>query len=210
MKNLAQPSFSKNTQLSFLNEKIPRYFGGNFLKGNPKSKRPLSTKHTLHLVLKSEQALGKNSMLQKKNASAIDRLIRKQAQLCGIKIYHLVNVGNHLHLVIRISNRELYKKYIRSVTGLIARHVLQKQRGTAIVAVKPTLASHRMPEKEALRRSTRTKKFWVARPFTRLIQWGKDFRRISQYMNKNHRQALFIAWGFETTNLEDIYLLNTG
>ncbi len=188
----------KSTQTSFLKDKIPKHFGGSFLKGNAKTPRPLSTKHSLHLVLKSEQAMGKNSMLQKRNVEAIDRILRKQAEKCGVRIYHLVNVGNHIHLVIRITRFHLYRKYIRSVTGLIARHVTQKQRGTATVAVKPSSSANRK------------KKFWVARPFTRLINWGKDFKRVSQYMNKNHRQALFIAWGFETTNLEDIYLLNTG
>ncbi len=188
----------KPTQSSFINDKIPKHFGGSFLKGNAKTPRPLSTKHSLHLVLKSEQAMGKNSMLRKRNVEAIDRILRKQAQKCGVRIYHLVNVGNHIHLVIRITRFHLYRKYIRSVTGLIARHVTQKQRGTATVAVKPNS------------NAVRKKKFWVARPFTRLINWGKDFKRVSQYMNKNHRQALFIAWGFETTDLDDIYLLNTG
>ncbi len=187
----------KSTQLSFFNDKVPKYFGGKFLKGNPKRKRPLSTKHSLHLILKSEQAIGSRSMLQKRNIQTVDRILRKQAKKFGVKIYHLVNVGNHLHLVIRITNRDLYTNYIRSVTGLIARHVTNKQRGTATVAVTPSSNFAETP------------KFWVARPFTRLINWGRDFKRIHNYMNKNHREGLFIAWGFETTNLEDIYLLNT-
>lgn len=196
----------KTTQLSFLNDKIPQHFGGHFLKGHPKRQRPLSTKHALHLVLKSKSAMGKNSMLQRKNARTISEILRKQARCCGVKIYHFVNVGNHLHLVVRITDRNLYRKYIRSVTGLIARHVLQKQRGRGLMASKSNRSSLSGLNREGAKR----KGFWIARPFTRLISWGKDFTRIRRYMNKNHREALFIAWGFDTTNLEDIYLLNTG
>lgn len=182
----------KVTQLLLFQNKVPKFFGGKLLKGNAKIKRPLSTKHALHLVLKSERAMGQNSMLQRRNARPIEQILRVQGQKCGVKIDRFVNVGNHLHLVIRITNRELYKKYIRAVTGLIARHVLRKQRGVADARLKSS------------------QKFWAARPFTRLIQWGKDFKRVSQYLNKNRNQALFVAWGFDLLDAQDIYFLNTG
>jgi len=43
-----------------------------------------------------------------------------------------------------------------------------------------------------------------------LVEGGQDFQRVCRYMNKNIRQAIFIAWGFEVTSYEDIYWLNTG
>ncbi len=58
-----------------------------------------------------------------------DYINRKQAKACGVKLYHLVNVGNHLHMVVKIEDRKLYRNFIRSVSGLIARQFLQKQRG---------------------------------------------------------------------------------
>lgn len=38
-------------------------------------------------------------------------------------------MGNHLRLVVRITNLLLYDRFIRSVTGLIARHVTGRERG---------------------------------------------------------------------------------
>lgn len=107
----------------------PRQFGGSLLKGNPKEQRPLSTKKPLHLVLKSNWAFGDKSMLSRQNVKNVDSIIRKQAKACEIRLYHLVNVGNHLHIVVKIEDRKLYRNFIRSVSGLIARQFLQKQRG---------------------------------------------------------------------------------
>ncbi len=190
---------SNNIQTSFFTKKVLKNFGGSVLTSNPKTKRTLSTKAAIHLVLKSEFATGTYSMLQKHNAKKIDDLIRHQAKLCGIKIYHLVNVGNHLHIVIRITQRHLYPKFIRAITGLIARHVLNKERG----AKKVNSASIQRKKIQ----------FWVARPFTRIIAWGKDFNYVKNYMKKNiyqaNRRYHFIAWGFEVIDPAKIALLST-
>ncbi|HEY8269707.1 MAG TPA: transposase [Pseudobdellovibrionaceae bacterium] len=189
----------KGSQLSFFNKKIPRVFGGSLLKGNAKVQRPLSTKESIHLVLKSGQALGAYSMLQQRNAGKIDDIIRFHAKKCGVKIYHFVNVGNHLHLVIKLSDLKLFAKFIRTITGLIARHVLKKQRGPK-QEDSPALGSKKTPS------------FWVARPFTRLIAWGKDYNFVAGYMKKNRNQAkrYFIPWGFDVVDPDLIQFLNTG
>ncbi len=164
---------------------------------NPKTKRVLSTKSAIHLVLKSEFATGPNSMLQKQNAKKIDGLIRHQAKLCGVKIYHLVNVGNHLHIVILITKHHLYPKFIRAITGLIARHVMKRQRGP-----------------ENLTKLKKEIQFWVARPFTRIIAWGRDYTYVRKYMKKNidqaNRRNYFVAWGFEVIDPVKIEHLKTG
>jgi len=123
-------------------------------------------------------------MLRPRNADRIETIIRRQARLKGLRVYHFVNVGNHLHLVLRVDHRRLttgrraYRAFIRAVTGLIARHVLRAERGAA-----------------------KAVKFWQARPFTRLVSWGRDYVRLSgYYMAKNSLQAL-PAWGFEKAPL---------
>jgi hypothetical protein len=55
------------------------------------------------------------------------------------------------------------------ITGLIARHVLKAQRGAA--------GESKAAEYEK-------NQFWVARPFTRLIAWGRDYEHITKYMKK--------------------------
>lgn len=185
---------------------VPRLFGGSLLKGNAKVRRPLSTKEAIHLVLKSEKAIGSRSMLSRRNVNHVDKLIRRQAKLGGIRIFRFVNVGNHLHLVIRIQNRKCFAKFIRSVTGLIARHVMENERG-----------KERGDEySNSMSRALRKTKFWISRPFTRLISWGKDFNHLSRYMAKNRaqaksqRQRVFTAWGFDITEPNQIRFLNTG
>jgi len=61
----------------------------------------------------------------------IRRIIEKQARFAGVKLYDFVNVGNHIHILAKFHNRVLYKRFIRSITGLIARRVLGAQRGAA-------------------------------------------------------------------------------
>lgn len=177
----------KPSQLSFM-KKGAKQFGGSLLKGHPKKQRPLALKTPMHLVLKSKNAFGANSMLAKRHVRQIDHLVRKQATVCGVKIYHFVNVGNHLHLVIQLYNRKLYCVFIRAISGLIARQVLGKQRGAkssnpAVLKVNDTTN----PDSESLQSAP--VQFWLARPFSRVITWGADFRGIGQYMKKNQAQA---------------------
>lgn len=197
----------KAKQLSFLKPQL-KQFGGTLLKGNPKTARPLSTRHAIHLVLKSKLAQGARSFLNRKNSQEIETIIRRQAELWHIRLYHTVNVGNHLHLVLRIkpghavgasasTQRRATKRphsnfvpFIRAVTGLIARHVLGAEKG-----------------------SPKDIQFWQARPFTRIISWGRDWDHIKNYMGKNRSQAgvraAFVDWGFGVTSARAITGLNT-
>lgn len=173
----------RKQQLSFL-KASPKEFGGSLRKGNPKGKRPLPVKGTLHLVLKSKRAFGARSMLAKTHVNQIDRIVHKQAAACGVKIYHFVNVGNHLHLVVKIHSRDLYRVFIRAVSGLIARQVLKRERGPQKFQVSGSSSD----DKSSADKSPKNA-FWVARPFTRLVAWGRDYRNISSYMQKNRVQA---------------------
>lgn len=202
----------REKQLSLLNDKVPRLFGGSLLKGHAKRARPLSTKEPIHLVLKSEQAIGPRSMLRPHNAKKIEVIVRYHAKASGITIYQLVNVGNHLHIVLRITNLFLYDRFIRSVTGLIARHVTNRERGEGRKFL--SLAQLMKTESRGLTAQSDSRRFWQARPFTRLIAWGRDYTYIKNYMDKNRDQAnprqYFIAWGFDSTNANRIEYLNTG
>lgn len=167
---------SKSKQLSFFGDRPQsRYLAEPCSKGIPR--RPISTKAPIHLVLKSKFAFGPRSMLQRYNVNKIEEIVHKQAKKCGLRIYYFVNVGNHLHLVIKVHDRKGYAKFIRALSGLIARHVLKKERG---------------PTKDQLNdenRVSRKMSFWVARPFTRLIAWGRDYNHVARYMEKNRDQS---------------------
>lgn len=146
--------------------KSQKHFGGAYLKNsNPKEKRPISTKKAMHLVLRSSMAKGPLSLLR--NNKKVSNILYKQAKACGVKIYRFANAGNHLHLIILPSTRVTFMKFIRSVSGLIARFILKAERGAA-----------------------KSMQFWDKRPFTRILEWGKDFKVSSEYLLQNTLEAL--------------------
>jgi REP element-mobilizing transposase RayT len=118
----------------------------------------------MHVVLKSSKAKEKYSFYRHKKF--IKRLLNKQSKQHFVKIYQWQNVGNHLHLVLRCKNKDHFNNFLRAVSGLIPRHILKAQRGSA-----------------------KGMKFWDQRPFTRIIRWAKDYRQMLWYMRKNDYQA---------------------
>jgi hypothetical protein len=103
--------------------------GGASTKGRRKLERPLSKKRPLHLVLKSDKAKGQLSFLAVKNRTWVQQLLYSKAKRFGVKISDYANVGNHLHLKVRIGNRHAFQQFLKSVTTLIARHVTGARRG---------------------------------------------------------------------------------
>lgn len=156
----------KQKQFNFFEEKIPLHFGGEFLKNsNAKNQRPLSFKRPIHLVMRSTLAKGSLSLL--KFDGSVRKIFERQSKKFGVKIYRFANAGNHLHLIIFPRSRQAYRSFIRSVTGLVARLVLRVQRGKS---KKP--------------------RFWDKRPFTRIANWGKDFRGLCNYLLRNTLEAI--------------------
>jgi hypothetical protein len=177
-------------QLGFaiLEEKALKSFGGALLKrSNPKMKRPITTKRPMHLVLWSAVAKGSLSLLRKRRELA--NIILKQGQLHGVQIYKQANGGNHLHLVIRPSSRKAFQNFVRSVTGLVARLVLGAERGQVRLKAKLTKDN----EEQHLKNSK--VQLWSRRPFTRIVEWGRDFKGVLNYLTQNTLEALgFIAY----------------
>jgi REP element-mobilizing transposase RayT len=141
-------------------------FGGSLIKGNPREARPISVKRPMHLVLRSTLAKGKCSFLNARRAKQIRLIVENSARVQGIKIYRFANSGNHLHLIILARSRLAFSRFIRTITGLIARLTLGVERGKSMGI-----------------------KFWDARPFTRILEWGRDFRRACEYLLQNTLEA---------------------
>lgn len=143
--------------MSFL-KNYRKEFGGSLNSGRRKERRPLSTKHPLHLVLRSELA----GVFNPGNRS-IEKLIQTTAKKFGVKVYDLALNWNHIHCVIRIKNRESYNSFIRALTGTIAR-------------------------KNQIRRR-QSERIFSLRPFTRILEWGRDFQTVLQYQIINQMEA---------------------
>lgn len=158
----------RRKQLAFalLEENSAKVFGGSYLKNsNAKVARPISRSRPMHLVIRSSLARGDRSLL--KSARRIADIVIAQGQKHHVKVYRYSNAGNHLHLMILPRDRDAYNGFVRSITGLIARVVLAVERGNA-----------------------KGLKFWDARPFTRIVAWGRDYNRVAEYLLKNTLEAI--------------------
>jgi REP element-mobilizing transposase RayT len=102
----------KQSQFSFAKETAEH--GGNLNKGKRKSTRPFSSKRPIHLILKAEgNIFDDRSIIISTAASLSNRF--------GLRIYDLAPGHDHLHLVMKAPSREAYNKFIRALTGVIAR-----------------------------------------------------------------------------------------
>ena len=147
----------KQLSMSFL-KNYKKEFGGSLLVGKRKSKRPLSTKHPIHLVLRSEL----KRVFHPSNQS-LDKLIKKTAKEFNIKIYDFALNWSHIHMLIRLQNKEDYTKFIRALTSKLA---------LGIRKAKPNIKS-----------------VFTLRPFTRILTWGRDFRNALNYQIINRLEA---------------------
>ncbi len=91
----------------YLFKQKPSDYGGSLLKtrSGRKGGRPLATRLTMHLVLRSTQATGDWSFKKQANEIKIRAIINKFSTRYGVRILSLANVGNHLHFQIKLGNR---------------------------------------------------------------------------------------------------------
>lgn len=160
----------RSSQLKFDDPRLKqmKFFGGSLLKkSHAKTARPLSTKHAMHLVLRSSQARGEQSFRHYSNQKKIEKAFFARAKKYGIKVYQFANVGNHIHALIRVKNRHTWKPFIRALTAEI----------TLIVTGANKL--------KALK-----EKFWDQRPFTRIVDWRRGYQVAKDYVILNQMEAL--------------------
>ncbi len=167
-------------------EKPSDCFGGSLLRGNPKTKRPLASKLPIHLALRSHKSV----LRLPKTFAHVDAITIATARRHGVRIYKAANVGNHIHLLIKLRNIESWAAFIRELTGRIAQEVLGRL---------PSGDSGDPSEKRA---------FWRFRPFTRIVRgWQKAFRSAKQYIELNRLEAEGFISRKETKTLKDLRLI---
>lgn len=152
-------------QQSFKSLKMQNTFGGDLLRGKRKSKRPLCTKRPIHLVLKAENLAARFPGISfVKVRAKVDGILRKQAHQHGVVLAeHSVNF-NHLHLSIRVNSRLCYVRFIRALTSHLV-YSFSRHFGLNL------------------------KGLFELRPFTRVVEWGRAFRRLISYIRQNHEES---------------------
>jgi REP element-mobilizing transposase RayT len=109
----------------------------------------------------------------------VNQIVGSTAKKHGVTIYRYANVGNHLHMVIKIPARTRWSAFIRELTGRIA---------------------HKM---HGFKKSEEN--FWLQRPFTRVIRgWRKAFQTALQYVELNHLEADGFISRKDTKTLKDL------
>jgi REP element-mobilizing transposase RayT len=137
----------------------PTAHGGGKKQGRRKTARPISTKTPMHLVLRSSRARGEWSLLRKQ--SEVESELHKTAKKFRIRVYKLANVGNHLHLLVQARRREDFQNFLRVFTQGVVFLVTRARKGNPIG------------------------KFWDKLAFSRVVDWGTDWRGMLTYLEKN-------------------------
>ena len=169
----------KEKQLSLF-KKGSQAFGGTLFKKRKgrAHPRPLYTRYTMHLVLRSQKAKGEWSFKRAKNETQIKDLVKKFAERHGVRILTMANVGNHLHFQMKLSNRYTYPRFIRALS--------------AAIAMKIT-GCNRWSRKKYKEKFGEKLKFWDYRPFTRIIQSYRALLRLRDYIAINQLEGLGYA-----------------
>jgi REP element-mobilizing transposase RayT len=156
-------------------------YGGDLLKtrAGRSRPRPIAVRDTMHLVLRSTQATGDWSFRHSRNRGRIQHIVEKAAFTYGIRIISMANVGNHLHLQIKLSTRLTYNAFIRSITGAIAMAVSGRNRW-AKAGNRHALASGAPKAKL---------KFWDRRPFSRIVTSFRGFLKLRDYVRINQLEG---------------------
>ncbi|MBI2606994.1 MAG: hypothetical protein HYW49_13050 [Deltaproteobacteria bacterium] len=141
--------------------KHPLEFGGRPTRGKRKTARPIATKRAMHLVLRSSKARASLSLLNPAKRKIVDRAIRAAEERFPVRIYGRANVGNHIHFVLKARTHGAYRAFIRYLSGRIAFEVTGAKKGRA------------------------AGRFWDSIPYSRVLEWGRDFINARIYITKN-------------------------
>lgn len=169
----------RQTQLDMLPKNQNAYGGDLRKKAKNRGARAISTRHSMHMVLRSTLAQGAWSF--RKHDHKIKSIANRFAQKYGVRLISLANAGNHLHMQIQITNRHTYRAFVRALTGAIAMAVTGASRWATL--------SQRLKEVGA---KAGSKSFWDYRPFTRIIQGFKAFLTLRDYIHINRLEG----WGY--------------
>ena len=163
--------------------KPKRQHGGSLSEGKRRSLRPLNPQQSLHITLKSEHAVGLRSLFRHKRL--ILSVMHKASQRFNVKVYNYALAGNHLHLLIKGETKEGIQNFFRVFAGHVAQNILkncplQKARGGA--------SNMGLKKRKGCRKNQR--RFWQYLIYSRLVTWGREFKRVHNYVEKNILETL--------------------
>ncbi|RYZ78834.1 MAG: hypothetical protein EOP06_28335 [Proteobacteria bacterium] len=94
----------------------------------------------------------------------MEKILRDQAALHKIKLFRVSLNWSHIHILMQTPSRAAYNKFIRGVTALLVAFVSKK-------IGKSCAGLFDLP------------------PFTRIVSWGREFRKLMDYHDLNDMEA---------------------
>lgn len=138
--------------------------------------RPLSPKDPLHLVFKvNKSRLQLKSLRHPKCFSLIHVILNKWSHYFGVKVEQISIQVDHIHLLVRSSNRYQYLDFFRVMSGQIAQ-CFEKE---GYLKVTHTPQDQGQPGTG----------LWKHRPFTRVVKGWKGYQIIRNYIQLNEKEA---------------------
>jgi REP element-mobilizing transposase RayT len=183
---------SKLKQLSLFNERKPKkVHGGSLAIKKRRSKRPLNLKQSHHITMKSHHAIGPRSLFRHKKM--ILHLIKKNSAQFHIKVYEYAIQGHHVHLLVKAQSREGLQNFFRVIAGHTAQQILKQYPLPCAGG-----ATQKRKKEEGCKKNQR--RFWSYLLYSRIVSWGREFKRVMSYIQKNTLELLQII-AYEPRNL---------
>jgi REP element-mobilizing transposase RayT len=119
----------------------------------------------MHVTLQSGRTDGDWNLLRHRRT--VQEALRGCAQRNGVKVYDFANVGSHVHLLVRARRRDGFQAFLRSFAGIVARKVTGASRGRPLPGGR----------------------FWRGLAWSRIVNWGRDYWGIRNYIFRNLIEA---------------------
>lgn len=129
-------------------------------------------------------------MLHPRHCNTIEGHMRRIARRWGVRVYRYANVGNHLHLLIKVPSRASSQRFLKELAGIIPLIVTGARKGSALC------------------KNESQRGFWDHLAFTRIVSFGRDFAGVSRYVVKNLFESAgvpmrkLLAQGFRVLTIE--------
>ncbi len=157
----------KNTKLWWIVKRST--YGGAFKYR--KCRRPFDSKLLTHAVFKADLP---TSIRFTKFSETVNQVLIRSANRYGIRVQDSAIHHDHIHVLFCTRSREAYSRFLRFFSAELGRRYASLRR----------------------RMGWLCRPLWSARPFTRLVSWGRSsLSRIRSYIRRNRMEALgFIAY----------------
>ena len=161
--------FKRTKQLSFQTKglKPEKSLHGGDINNPQKRKRPLGLQTTMHFVLRSSKAKKEWSLRRHKHF--INLTLQRFSKKYSIQVLNKANVGNHIHLHLKVSSRQHYRRFIRAFTASIAMKVTGYNRW------------NKAPDNFH---------FWDQRPFSRILTTWTELLNLDKYVEVNRWEGI--------------------